>query len=409
MRATFGDAAFAGELRLLAHVQSLAVYGHQEVRIHPIVHAAQLAPARMAGHVDEVGAVGDDLDALLDQRVDDRADAALVARDGARREDDAIAGTERDLRMVVARDARQGSPLFSLTAGAEQHDLVARKMAEGVLVLERRQPVEISAVCRHLDHAPHRATGRDDLAVARPCGLGDGADAGDVGGKDRDRHAVGRASDEFGEVSADLAFRRTFALAQRIGGIADHGVDAGRADLAQRRLVRRRADDGFGIEPPVSGMEHAAQRGRDRERVRFGDRMGNPDEADVERTDVDRTSERHDLDIELRGRIASLARFGRQKRGGEGRRVDGGPHARIEVEHRADMIFVAMGQHDAHQVLALDEARVGHENVDAGQAAAGEADAEIDHDPLARALVAEAVESQVHADFTRPSEGQEYQ
>jgi hypothetical protein len=37
----------------------------------------------MAGDMDEIGAVGNDLDALADQTIDDGADRLLVAGDGA--------------------------------------------------------------------------------------------------------------------------------------------------------------------------------------------------------------------------------------------------------------------------------------------------------------------------------------
>ena len=71
------------------------------------------------------------------------------------------------------------------------------------------------------------------------------------------------------------------------------------------------------------------------------------------------------------------------------------------------MILVGMGQHDGEQVLPalLDEGRIRHEHVDAGQRIAREGDAEIDHQPLALA----SVEVEVHADLAGPAEGQEVQ
>ena len=54
----------ARQLRVLGQVQRLAVNRDQKLRPGPGDHVAQLVAARMAGHMHEVGAVGDDLDAL---------------------------------------------------------------------------------------------------------------------------------------------------------------------------------------------------------------------------------------------------------------------------------------------------------------------------------------------------------
>jgi len=90
----FADALGAGEIGVFGEMQRLAVRRHGDLRLQPIVELSDLGAARMAGNVDEMGAVGDDLDALLGQRVDDPADRLLVAGNGARGKDDAIAGCE---------------------------------------------------------------------------------------------------------------------------------------------------------------------------------------------------------------------------------------------------------------------------------------------------------------------------
>ena len=72
----------------------------------------------MAGDVDEMGAIGDDLDALVDQAVDDGADRLLVAGNGARRKNHAVALVQGHLRMIVIGDARQRRARLALTAGA---------------------------------------------------------------------------------------------------------------------------------------------------------------------------------------------------------------------------------------------------------------------------------------------------
>ena len=71
------------------------------------------------------------------------------------------------------------------------------------------------------------------------------------------------------------------------------------------------------------------------------------------------------------------------------------------------MILVRVGEHEAEKVAALLDqiADVGKDEIDAGKVVAGERDAEIDRDPLPAALVAEAVEREIHADLADPPSG----
>src|SRR6185312_7299524 len=101
-------------------VQRLAVNRYEELRPRPSQHIAQLVAARMPRYVDEMGAVGDDLDPLGHETVDDGADRLLVARNGARREDHAVALVKRYFGMIVVGDTRQRGARFALAPGAER-------------------------------------------------------------------------------------------------------------------------------------------------------------------------------------------------------------------------------------------------------------------------------------------------
>ncbi len=71
------------------------------------------------------------------------------------------------------------------------------------------------------------------------------------------------------------------------------------------------------------------------------------------------------------------------------------------------MVFMGMGQHQADQVLALllQEADIGHDQIDAGQMfLVAERHAEIDGEPGALVAVAESVDRQVHADLADAAE-----
>src|ERR1700761_9734891 len=66
------------------------------------------------------------------------------------------------------------------------------------------------------------------------------------------------------------------------------------------------------------------------------------------------------------------------------------------------MVFMAMGKHDADQIVEpfLDESEVGQDDIDAGIMRVGEGDAAIDHQPLA----VTAIEIDVHGNLARSAE-----
>jgi hypothetical protein len=63
----------------------------------------------------------------VNQAVDDSADRLLVAGNGARGKNHAVALVQGDLRMVVIGDARQRRARLALAARAQRQHLVRRK------------------------------------------------------------------------------------------------------------------------------------------------------------------------------------------------------------------------------------------------------------------------------------------
>ena len=138
--------------------------------------------------------------------------------------------------------------------------------------------------------------------------------------------------------------------------------------------------------------------------------MRDVDEIDVERAEREVPAERHDIDRNLR-----RARLGRapglEQRGGERRGVKRHFEPRPQIDQRAHMIFMGMGEHEPEEVFALldQKADVRHDEIDAGQMLfGGKRDAEIDHDPLPAAAVAEAVDREIHADLADAAERREH-
>ncbi len=107
---------------------------------------------------------------------------------------------------------------------------------------------------------------------------------------------------------------------------------------------------------------------------------------------------------------AGLARrLGMKQTGREGAGIDRHAQARPEIEQRAEMVLVGMGDDDAFEVLALflEEGDVREDDVDARQVLMREGDAEIDGDPALSVSGTVAVEREVHADLADPAEGHE--
>ena len=106
----------------------------------------------------------------------------------------------------------------------------------------------------------------------------------------------------------------------------------------------------------------------------------------------------------------SLGEFRFQHLGGERRGIDrDAAELRPEIDHRAEMILMRVGEQQAVDVVALvlEEADVGQDDVDAGLGVAAEGDAHVDDQPLARAAAAIAVEIQIHADLAHAAQRQE--
>jgi hypothetical protein len=109
--------------------------------------------------------------------------------------------------MLVLRDPRHGGARLALASGAERHDLAGRDLLELAFFVNGEVRIEITGFLRRLDDAVHGAADHDELAACGARGIGDGADAGDVGGKGRDGHALRRLGDEAFEHDRDIGLR----------------------------------------------------------------------------------------------------------------------------------------------------------------------------------------------------------
>ena len=390
-------------------VHRLAVDRHQHLGLDQVVEALELLAAGVAGDMHQAVVAGDDLDAAVDEHVLDVDDFALIAGNGPGGEDHLVAGVEVDHRVLAAGDAGDRGPGFALAARAEQHHLVARQGLEHFLVEEWREAFHHAQLAGDARDPVHGAARHHDLPAGLLRGAGDGNHPADIRGEGGDGNAVGGGGDQALERRSDFGFARADAFLERIGRIADQGQRPLHvADFGQPNDVGRRVADGGRIELPVAGVEDAADRGGDQERIALGNRVGDVDRLDSERPERKRPAGPHQRYRDVLDDIVGGA-FGREhgcrERGGEDRPVEAGP----QVKDGAVMVLVAVGEDQAEDVVGvlLEKGGIGHDQLDTGLVRAAKGDPAIDHDPLAIVEAAEAIGSHVHADLADAPKGDE--
>ena len=360
------------KLGVLGQMQRLAMGGNGDARPRPVVHLAQLAAARMAGDVDEVRAVGDDLDALLDQAVDDACRPPSRCRGWcARRRSPGRPATSVMSGCSSAAMRGERGARLALAAGEQRHDLVARQVAD-------RRRASGSPACR-----------RDSRIRARRRRRGPwrGRRRRPRGRRPARRSATERMRATFEakvviatrcrRVRDELARARcaTSRLARADRRRARHWSNRRRAPARPRRRARGSAPPiGEAAEIRASGRASSRRYGR-RARAACGWRArsipGSNGRPARTRCRTGRASRRCPGATSLSGTFgapgSARRRVSSSRR--EARRVDRRPQARPQLDERADMVLVRVGDDDAEQVLALllDEAQIGQDEVDARQ------------------------------------------
>ena len=165
-------------------------------------------------------------------------------------------------------------------------------------------------------------------------------------------------------------------------------------------------NDRFLVQLPVAGVENPPVRRVDEQRVAFGNRVRQREIANVERTNRKTVRPFDDVELDL-VQNAGFFQLAADQVGGERRRIKRHAQFRGEIGHRADMVFMTMGEHDTDQILdpVFDEFEIGEHQVDARILVTGERHAQVDHQPLA----VTAVQIDVHADFGRTTQRKEQQ
>ena len=151
-----------------------------------------------------------------------------------------------------------------------------------------------------------------------------------------------------------------------------------RAELGEPMEVEVLAVDRRLIDLEVAGVNDDAGRRVDGERNAVGDAVRDADELDLERTDGHPCA-RADRD-ELAAGDAVLLQLGLDQRERQRRPVDRAVDVGQHVRHAADVIFVAVRQHERGGTLLLQVRQVGDDPIDTQQFRVGKHHAGVDDD-----------------------------
>ena len=266
----------------------LAMHGDEVLGLCERVDDLELLLAGVARNVQHIRAVVDDLDSLAEELVDDARDGVLVAGDGARRNDDAVAGADLDLLVLGERHAVQGGHLLALRAGGDDDLLVKRHRLDLVDVdhgVFRR--LHVAEVGRDLCDVFHAAARNGDLAPALRRGVHDLLDAVDVGGERRDDDALLAALEEAVEGPSHGALAHRVARALNVRRIRKQRKDALLAELAEAGEVDHLAVDGRRVDLEVARVDNGAKSRVDGESDRVRDGVVHVDELHAELAGLD--------------------------------------------------------------------------------------------------------------------------
>ncbi len=187
-----------------------------------------------------------------------------------------------------------------------------------------------------------------------------------------------------------------------VGRVAQQKAHALVARRAHPRLVEARAVGGVRVDAEVAAVHDGPDRGAQDEAEGVGDGVGHPVGLDLDGADGEAPAglDRSRVRLEVRVLLEPVLDEGE----GVGRAVDRHGGLAEHVGDRADVIFVAMREHDGAQgITALEQVReVRVDDVDA-EIALGEHDAAVDHEQVAVLLDREAV----HADLAETAERHE--
>ncbi len=303
--------------------------------------------------------------------------------------------------------ARQRGFGLALAAGGDDGD-AAIGQAQGFAQLDDQAfgHVEMFQLPRDLDRFEHRVAGQGDHAIVRVRRVEHLLHAAEQRCKGRDDDPPRRLAEDLIEGRPDHLLGRCVAgplAARRIGKERQHTL---RAELAQPAEARPAAAHGGIVELEIAGVDDPPGVGGDAQSHAIRDRVRDRQERDLERADAKALA---GLDAAQVGAARQSRPFvqpgldqAARQRGGVDRRFER-QHIAQQIGQRADVILVAVGDHDGRHIAgALAQiAEVRDHHVNTPHVVFGE------HDPGVNDQDAVVLfeEQHIFADFPQTAEG----
>ena len=361
----------------------LAVERNEEARMQQRVHNLELFLAGVAGDMQALELIVDNVGSLAVELVDDLADGLFVAGDSRGGDDHTVARLNFHLSVPGEGHAVQSRHIFALRARRNNHDLVLWKGFDGVDVDKGVVwNLEIAKVRRDLQDIFHAAACDRDLSSVLVRNVQKALKAKGVGRKRCDDDPLAAAGELAVKTVGDAALRGRKARALDVCGVAQEGKHALVSELAQARkidhaVLRHRVDF------KIAREDERADRRFDREGHRVRDRVVHMDELDLEAPGL------HDLtclvckELDLALEVV-LFQLELHKPGCQPRTMDRAVELLHGIGNAADVVLVAVCQkHTADLFLILNQIRhVRDDKVDAVHVVLGESEAAVDDNDI---------------------------
>ena len=227
---------------------------------------------------------------------------------------------------------------------------------------------------------------RPRKATLRPCSWASShreIDAVNGRRKTRDEKTALGVGEDFVELAANSALAGRVSLALDVGGILKQGEDAVLAVFGEGVQVEKFVVGGSGIDLEIAGVDDDAERSVDGERYAVDQAVGDLNRMDGEDAGLEALVGAHFAQVGVVEQ-AVLVQFvfdvGERELGAPDGDFEFGKHP----GQRADVVFVAVGEDDSANVLAvLDEiGDVGDDDIDAEKFGFGEHQSGVDDDDV---------------------------
>ena len=308
--------------------------------------------------------------------------------------------------MRAHRHASQGGHRLALASRRRNDDLVVVVATDFVDVDDRAfGRCQISQLHRDVRDVDHAAPEDCHFAAIAHGGVDDLLDARDIRGEGGDDDASACAPKDAVEGDADGRFAGHRLDALGVRAVGEHEQDALVADFRECLEVREFSVDRRVVHLEIARVEDRADRRANGERHGIGDAVVHAHELDGETAETQLVA-RHD-GMEVLRRDAAFLQAPLEYAERQRRAVNGHVDLCQDIRQGADVIFVAVREHDAlDAVTVLQEiGDVRDDEVDAEHVLRREHQSCVDDEDV----VAEAKNRHVLADFPESAQGDDLQ